>query len=365
MLNILLVSAFLLLLYNPNFVADVGFQLSYLAVCGLILLQPIVENLLDFKQQYLQKLWSLISVSLAAQVITFPVSVFYFHQFPVYFLMSNLFIVLPSMLILYIGIAFLAFSNVDLIAKPLAFILEKTIIGMNNGLVWIENIPFGNWNKLWITTQEYLLLYAIMICCFGWIVHRKIFLFKLNAVFIMLFLMSFSYKRFRSSSQQEIVFLNLRKNFGLVCKNGNEAFILTDLKPGDKTFQYSVQPFLDSCQSAQIHLINIKQNFNNAVFIKQKSLIQFKNKLIFIADQDFEQQHLPQKIKTDVVLITGNPKLNLQQITQNLIFDRLVIDGSNSDYHIKKLADEADADGRKIFILKRNYCLRINSNQSN
>ncbi|MGI4751372.1 MAG: ComEC/Rec2 family competence protein [Janthinobacterium lividum] len=361
MLNILLVSAFMLLLYNPYFIADVGFQLSYLAVFGLILLQPIIENLLDVQQKHLRKLWSLLSVSLAAQVITFPVSVYYFHQFPVYFLLSNLFIVLPSMLIMYIGIAFLAFSNVDLLAKPLAFLLEKTIIIMNASLSRIEHIPFGSWNKLWITTPEYLLLYAIMACCFGWIIHRKIFLLKMNAVFTVLFLMSFSYKRYRSADQQEIIFLNLRKNFGLICKSGKEVFLLTDLKPGDKTFQYAVQPFLDSCQSTQIHLIGTKQNFTNASFIKQKSLIQFRNKLVFIADRTFEKQHFPQKIKVDAVLITGNPKINLQQITQNLIFDWLIMDGSNSDYHLKKLADEANADGRKIFILKSNNCLRINS----
>ncbi|MGI4727445.1 MAG: ComEC/Rec2 family competence protein [Janthinobacterium lividum] len=362
MLNILLVSAFMLLLYNPDFVVDVGFQLSYLAVFGLILLQPIIENLLDFKQKYLRKLWSLLSVSLAAQVITFPISVFYFHQFPVYFLMSNLFIVLPSMLIMYVGIAFLTFSNVSFLAKPLAFVLEKTIISMNYGLVWIENIPFGSWNKLWISTAEYLLLYAVICCVFGWMVQRKTLLLRLNAVFIILFLMSFSYKRFRSGNQQEIVFFNLRKNFGLICKNGNEAFVLTDLLTSDKSFQYYVQPFLDSCQAENIHLIKPKQDFANTVFIRQKSLLQFKNKLIFIADQQFEQQHFPQKIKVDLVLITGNPKLSLKQITQNLIFDLLVIDATNSDYRTKKLTEEADADGRKIVVLKRNYCLRINSN---
>ncbi len=365
MLNILLVSAFMLLLYNPYFVADVGFQLSYLAVFGLILLQPIIENLLEVKQKHLRKLWALLSVSLAAQVITFPVSVFYFHQFPVYFLLSNLFIVLPSMLIMYIGIAFLAFSNVDLLAKPLAFLLEKTIVIMNSGLTWIEHIPFGSWNKLWITTPEYLLLYAIICCGFGWMIHRKMFLLKMNAVFIVLFLMSFSYKRFRSDNQQEIVFLNLRKNFGLICKNGNEAFVISDLKSTDKTFQYSVQPFLDSCQAIKIHLLQPEQNFSNASFIRQNQLIQFGNKLIFVADKHFEQQVFPQKIKVDLVLITGNPKINLSQITQNLIFDLLVIDAGNSDYHLQKLVAEARADGRKIFILKRNNCLRVNSNESN
>lgn len=365
MLNILLVSAFMLLLYNPYFITDVGFQLSYLAVFGLILLQPIIENLLDVKQKYLQKLWALLSVSLAAQIITFPVSVFYFHQFPVYFLLSNLFIVLPSMLIMYVGIAFLAFSNVDLLAKPLAFLLEKTIVIMDSGLAWIEQIPFGSWNKLWITTPEYLLLYAIICCGFGWMIHRKIFLLKLNAVFIVLFLMSFSYKRYSSGNQQEIVFLNLRRNFGLICKNGNEAFVITNLKNTDKAFQYSIQPYLDSCQATKIHLFQPEQNFNDASFIRQNHLIQFQNKLIFVADQHFEHQVFRQKIKVDLVLITGNPKFNLSQITQNLIFDLLIMDASNSDYHTKKLTAEAVSDGQKIVSLKRNNCLRINSNQSN
>lgn len=362
MLNILLLSAFILLLYNPLFITDVGFQLSYLAVFGLIILQPIIENLLDFKHKQVRKLWSLLSVSLAAQIVTFPVSVFYFHQFPVYFLISNLFIVLPSVLIMYVGIAFLVFSNVDMLAKPLGFLLDKIIVLVNTGLTWIENIPFGNWNKLWITVPEYLLLYVIICCCFGWIVHRKPALLKIGTVFITLFLASFSYKRYRSASQDDIIFLNLRKNFGLIFKKGSEAFVLTDLKTTDKMFQYSIQPYLDSCKSSEIHLLQPERNFADASFIRQKNLIQFGNRLIFLADKNFEHKQFPKKIKVDLVLITGNPKIGLKQISNNLIFDLLVIDSSNTDYTIEKLSEEAALDGRKIIILKRNNSYRINSN---
>ncbi|MGI4021023.1 MAG: ComEC/Rec2 family competence protein [Janthinobacterium lividum] len=361
MFNILLVSALILLLYNPFFITDVGFQLSYLAVFGLIILQPIIENWFDFKHKYVRKLWSLLSVSLAAQLITFPVSVFYFHQFPIYFLISNLFIVLPSMLIMYVGIAFLLFSNIDILAKPLGFVLEKIIILMNTGLAWIENIPFGNWKKLWITIPEYLLLYAVICCFFGWIVHRKTALLKVGAVFMILFLASFSFKRARASNQNEIIFLNLRKNLGLIFKKGNEAFVITDLKITDKAFQYSVQPYLDSCQLTKIHLLQQNQNFQNAVFIRQNHLIQFQNHLIFIADKQFENKTFPQKIKVDEVFVTDNPRLDLNQISQNLIFDLLVIDARNSNYLTKKLNEEAILDGRKIKILKRNFSLVIPS----
>ena len=88
-LNILAISAFFLLLYDPLFITDVGFQLSYLTVLGLIVLQPIVYKWVHLENKWADKLWALCSVSIAAQVITFPLSIYYFHQFPVYFLISN------------------------------------------------------------------------------------------------------------------------------------------------------------------------------------------------------------------------------------------------------------------------------------
>ena len=362
MLNILLVSAFVLLLYNPNFITDVGFQLSYLAVVGLIILQPIIENLIEFKHQFARRIWSLLSVSLAAQLITFPISVFYFHQFPVYFLLSNLFIVLPSALIMYVGIAFLFVPDIPIIAKPVAFVLEKSIVGMNQGLSWIEHLPFGSWNKLWITVPEYLILYSILICVFAWLVHRKSLLLQIGTVFIVLFLVSFSYKKIQAQQQDEIVFLNLRNNCGIVFKIRNEAVVLTDLKTSDKSFQYSVQPYLDSCKLTQVKLLNPNQNFANTVFSKQNKLVQFKNRLIFVADKNFEQQSFPQKIKVDAVFITQNPKIDLKQISKNLIFDRLVVASNNSDYFIKRITEEVAADGRKIIVLKRNKAFLLQSN---
>lgn len=236
---------------------------------------------------------------------------------------------------------------------------------MNKGLAWIENFPFGNWNKLWITTPEYLLLYAIICCAFGWIVHRKTNLLKASAVFIVLFLTCFSVKRFRAANQDEIIFLNLRKNPGIILKKGNEAFVITDLKPTDKTFQYSVQPYLDSCKSTQINLLLPDQSFSNTVFIMQNHIIQFGDKLIFIADKQLENKQFPEKIKVDYVFITGNPKLNLNQICSNFVFDLLILDAANPDYRIKNLAEEAALDGRKIKVLKRNNALIVRSNFRN
>src|SRR5579863_5753533 len=133
-LNILAISAFFLLLYEPLFIADVGFQLSYLAVAGLIIFQPIVYKWFHFKQKWVDKLWLLCSASIAAQVITFPLSAYYFHQFPVYFLVSNLLIIIPSAIIMYSGIAYLLFGSIPILGEISGLILEKSILIMDRVL---------------------------------------------------------------------------------------------------------------------------------------------------------------------------------------------------------------------------------------
>ncbi|KIO79018.1 hypothetical protein TH53_00175 [Pedobacter lusitanus] len=127
--HILYFSAFCLLLYDPFLLWDIGFQLSYSAISGLIFLQPQLEKLIRFKSYLLQKPAGLLSLSVSAQVFTYPLSCYYFHQFPVFFMISNLFITLPVILLMYIGIILLIFDLYWL--SPL---FEWLIIFMNEGL---------------------------------------------------------------------------------------------------------------------------------------------------------------------------------------------------------------------------------------
>jgi ComEC/Rec2-related protein len=173
MLNILAVSAFALLLYNPFLITDVGFQLSYLAVAGLVVLQPVVYKWMAFKNKVADKLWIACSVSIAAQVITFPLSALYFHQFPVYFLLSNLFIIIPTAVIMYSGVAYLLLSWVPFLSTALSFILENSILLLNKALAIIEHAPVASIGKIWLTIPEYLLLYAIVIGLFYFLYDKK------------------------------------------------------------------------------------------------------------------------------------------------------------------------------------------------
>ncbi len=259
-LNILAISAFFLLLYNPLFITDVGFQLSYLAVSGLIIFQPIIYKWFRFKNKWADKLWLLCSVSLAAQVITFPLSAFYFHQFPVYFLVSNLFIIIPSAIIMYSGITYLIFGSIPVLGDVLGFILEKSILFMDKVLAFIEHAPWSGISKIWITPTEYLLLYVIIISMFYFLYNRKTWLTRLSLAATLLLTISVSVKRWNNLNTSAVTVLNLRRHTGILLRKGNNAAVITDLSDTDKVFKYSVQPFLDSCQVSNIKIYKPADN---------------------------------------------------------------------------------------------------------
>jgi competence protein ComEC len=361
-LNILAISAFFLLLYNPLFIIDVGFQLSYLAVFGLIVLQPVVYKLVDFKNKWADKLWALCSVSIAAQVITFPLSAFYFHQFPVYFLISNLFIIIPSAIIMYTGIAYLLLPAIPVVSPLLAFILEKSILLMDKVLALIEHAPYSGINKIWITGTEYLLLYALMISIFYFLHEQRKWLLRLSFCFMLLFAISISLKRWDSLHSDSITFLNLRKHTGIVLKKGNRAIVVSDLSDTDKNYRYSVQPYLDSCKISDAKICAPTADIQLPFILKRTNLIQFGDKRLLIFDKRLQKTNLVKRLRLDYLYISGNPDADINFINKNYDYKLLVIDNNNSNSLINRLQDQANQAGTNYWVLQRNKSVTIASN---
>ena len=361
-LNILAISAFALLLFDPLFITDVGFQLSYLAVAGLIIFQPIVYKWWSFKNKWADKLWALCSVSIAAQVITFPLSAFYFHQFPVYFLVSNLFIIIPSAIIMYTGILYLLLPQIPFVSKCLGYILDKSIVLMNKVLALIEHAPFASIGKIWLTTTEYLLAYVIIITLFYFLFDPKKWKLQLTLLATLLLCISISVKRTMVFNHDQIALLNLKKHRALIFKTGNSALVLTDMKADDKNYQYAVQPYLDSNKVAASCLIDINHDIDTAFFVKKLNLIQFDQQRVAIFDKHLQNKLLPKKLKIDYLYLTGNPKTDLAIINKSFDYKCLVIDASNTDRLVGNLEKQAQGLHINYKVLKRNNSVIIASN---
>lgn len=356
-LNVLAVSAFALLLYNPLLITDVGFQLSYLAVFGLVALQPIIYEQFEFENKWANKFWKLCSLSLAAQLITFPLSAYYFHQFPVYFLLSNLLIILPAEAIVIVGMTFLLTTLVTALAplsKLLAFVLEHLILLMNKALVFIEHLPYASISKIWITQTEHLLLYLIIITAIYLLAYKKAWQLHLTLAFVLVLCCSLSWKAIEQQSTSHMVFFNLKKNSAMLFQSGHRAVVVTDLLPTDKNYQYSVKPCLDSLSADSVMICNSRQNVQTPYFKKQLNLIRFLNKSVLLFNPSLQNIVLSQKIPVDYLLFTHNPHNNLAFILKNYEVKHLVVDANNSNQRLNNIESEADSLHLKINVLKRN-----------
>ena len=162
MINLISCSACLLTLLDPLIVYQIGFQLSHLAVAGIVLLYPYINALISFKYKVISHLWSLISVSMAAQLSTFPLAVYYFDIFPNYFLLSNLIAVPMSSVIISTGMALLVFSDVESIAFVLSNVLSVIVDFLRHSLGFISQLP-GSVLVLEFDIWDVLLTYACLV----------------------------------------------------------------------------------------------------------------------------------------------------------------------------------------------------------
>ena len=160
--NSLAISAFFLLLIDPFLLFTVGFQFSYLAVVSIVFFQPQFDKLLYIGNPILKKLWQLTTVSLAAQIGTFPLAVYYFHQFPSYFLLSGYVVITMAGMLIYLSALLLILSPIGILSEGLGWILRNLVEGMNFLIVKIQALPGSVIRELSLSQYQLLFTYFLL-----------------------------------------------------------------------------------------------------------------------------------------------------------------------------------------------------------
>ena len=359
--NTLAASAVLLLLYNPYFLVDAGFQLSYLAVLGLIYLYPKIQQLFYFKNRIASTLWSWVAVSIAAQIATLPLSLYYFHQFPLYFLISNLFIMVPVDFIMYAGIAFLALYSLhqyipEIVLVDLGEVLNFSIKWMNKGLIYIENLSYSS-----LSFYPYGILFYLCLSSAFLLLFIALQFKKQKALFLSLAMLSAitiysSFEQVKRSDQRQIVFYSLRKSRAIGFFDREKAYLFSSLQPSEKTYTFSVQPSLNALAA---NVYPVKNTIKRGHLFTSNNFISFYGWKLMIWDKSFSKKHFTKTMKVNAVLLSDNPKVKLDLIKQSVNFSLLLIDATNKDYKIKQWENEARQLGLKYYILKRQQALKI------
>ena len=171
--NSLTASALFLILLSPNVLFDIGFQLSYLAIFGIVLIQPTLNNIFELTNPILKWSWSLFTVSVAAQLMTFPLGLFYFNQFPNLFWLSNFVVVPITTFIMWFGIAFFIFSPFHSLAMFVGMIIQKLTFVMLWALKVMDAQPIAVSKGIVLTTGQVWILYGIISTILVYVFSKK------------------------------------------------------------------------------------------------------------------------------------------------------------------------------------------------
>ncbi|CAN1508740.1 ComEC Predicted membrane metal-binding protein [Flavobacteriaceae bacterium] len=317
----LLVSVFLILLFQPSFLFDVGFQLSYVALFFIFWLQPLLENLWTPNNKIAIYFWEILTVSFAAQIGAFPLSIYYFHQFPGLFFVTNLIIIPFLSVIMALGVFVMVLAAFDYVPVIPAKILEYSIYILNKTINWvasfeqfiIKDIPF-NWQ---ILLSLYLLIVAVIIWFKKPTFHKLAF--ALIAFF--LFQTTFIVTRWNNQNQEEWIVFNIKKNTLITERTGEKviAFCNDSIRK-----EIASNPTLKSYLIANFSSVSNKKKIQNVFYFKDKKILILDSLGIYAKN-----------INPDIIVITQSPKLNLERLLQTYKPEIIVADASNFKTYIK------------------------------
>lgn len=311
----LLVSMFLILFFQPSFLFDVGFQLSYLSLFFILWLQPLISNLWMPKNKIATYFWDILTVSFAAQIGAFPLSIYYFHQFPGLFFITNLIIIPFLILIMGLGVLVMVMAAFNFVPMLTMKSLEFCIYYLNKIINWvasfeqfiIKDIPI-NWQAL---ISLYVLIIAFVILFKKPTYPKIVFAF----ISVLLFQSTLLITCWKIQNQQEFIVFNSWKNTLITERNGDKVTVYGNQSTIDKLASNTVLKSYLIANSSSITGINKMQN-----------LFYFNNKKIMVIDSFGVYS---KQINPDIIILRQTPKINLERLIQVNQPKLIVADASN------------------------------------
>ncbi|MFV0376595.1 MAG: ComEC/Rec2 family competence protein [Mangrovibacterium sp.] len=239
-------SALFLMLFDPDIIFAVGFQLSYAAVLSIVYFYPKLEALLPVKNRLLKWFWQLFCVSFAAQIGTFPLSIYYFSQFPVYFWLSN-FIVIPAAFVILAGtFAFFLLYPLPAISRLIANALDYTTSTMLQALEWIGSLPQSVVSGISISFAQLIILLLLILLLVLFIEYRKPRYFLGFAQLVLLYLVLGFTNKLGLLNQHQLLEYRGKQNFYQFVSGRESVIVCPDSS--------QVNPLVYSAAIQQLHL---------------------------------------------------------------------------------------------------------------
>ncbi|NDK18873.1 MAG: ComEC family competence protein, partial [Zetaproteobacteria bacterium] len=311
-LNTLALSALILLLLNPLYLFDVGFKMSYLAVLAIVLIQPKIVNIWHPKFKVVHYFWQLLTVSTAAQLGVLPLSLYYFHQFPGLFFLTNM-VILPFLgTILGLGLLFMLLAYIGFLPAIFIAIYQFIILVLNQFIVFIAHQEAFLLKNISFSLLLMLTCYLVIISAFYWMSQKTFYRTILVCLSVLSLQSVLIYQKYQSAKTNEFIVFNNYKTPLIALKNGVDLKIL---RTSDRLDNAVLTNFKIGSQITNFEVLKTNQN-----------LFLINDKKVLVVDKSAVFEPIKQ---IDIVVLTESPKLNLERLILQQKPKLIIADGSN------------------------------------
>jgi competence protein ComEC len=333
--NILGASAFVLLFFNPYLLFEVGFQLSYSAVAGIVFFYSKFQKITPPLPKWAAEGWKILLIGVAAQLGTLPLSLYYFHQFPVYFWLAGWVVVLGGAVFLWGGfLLVLLHSVLPEFAEGLGWGLHRLIWGINQIIRSIQQLPGSVWAGIWIEAWTATLL-ALFILLFSLAVEQRKPRLLLAALLIPLVCsVSFSIQKHRQVHQKKLVLYHTNRHFLLDCFNGEKQLSWTDsLSQRQERFAAQANRWAAGVTEA----LRINANFRDGNLYRENPFVQFFQKKLVVIDRRLGvYNRAGPPVPVDFLILHDNPNVQLDECLRQFPCHFIVFAASNSRRRVER-----------------------------
>ena len=326
--NTLAMSALFLLIINPGYLFDVGFQLSYAAVLGIVTFYWPIFRLIYCKHWIIKKVWSATAISIAAQLGAFPIAMHYFHYFPTWFLLSNLVILLFSTFVISLGMLFVLLSWVPVISGWIAYILSGSIYLMNYLIKWVGYLPFSGISDVYFPWYVVVVVILVLSTGFQLLVRREHRFVIPFLSFVLLLLAFQTVHRFNNLSQNKVVVYQASKNhLAIDFAKGNQHKLLCDsllIKEPGKIDFFAKEDRISRGLKHDVSAIN-QHVLNRKIGLWSNDKVFSFNDISIVMIDDNDFYPLDEPFKVDWVWITGKGNVDLNKLCKTYLFNKIVV----------------------------------------
>lgn len=336
-LNSLAASAMFLLLLDPSLIYHIGFWLSYSAVVGILLLYQPIYKLIYVPNKLLNWCWQLTSVSVTAQLATLPITMYMFHQLPVYSLLTNFIVIPATTMILGLGLVLLIINWVPyisyLIAKLLYWLVAVTVYLVE----FIAELPGSSMRGLYLSYAE-LALWIVLVASVAWLVNTKKARAQQAMLACILVLLTIdTYQDHQQNQQNKLTVYSLHGGTVIDLFNGrtNLSFMDSTTIADTIAIERKIMPNRWASGIKQVDSVHLLLTKGNDHFYWQ-------GLRVAVIGKDHRRNIPAQPLSVDRLILTENTSVDIDYLSKCYNTDLLIFDRSNSPKRIRKWIEQCE-----------------------